>query len=206
MAPFDYLWLAHNGKIGPVEWITRDWRRHLYRYLWAMRYLDEDSVVLDLAAGSCYGSQMMAGLARQVYAVDRSLEAIVGYGLNVYFAPNVVYQAAPAEDFCPDCTFTHLVSFETLEHLTDPAEFLRRAAQEWIPNGTLLLSVPAYDDLSYNPYHKHYLPLPALRELIQVDFEIEKILGQADDGRITVLERAEAAYLVVAHPCPAAAP
>ncbi len=127
---------------------------HFRRYETALNYV-KDKRVLDIACGTGYGTQMLAlGGAKSVVGVDVSQES-VRYAQQTYQAPGVEFICANAEQFeCLD-PFETIISFETLEHLLHPDQFLQRLHRLLVPQGTLLLSVPLGETRHLDPYHLH---------------------------------------------------
>lgn len=141
---------------------TRDGirRDHVARYEWAAGRLIPGSRALDLACGIGYGSQLLAykGLVR-VLGVDRDGEAIQ-YARRHYRHQGVTYLEADAADPALDLgQHDAAVCFETIEHLDDPLELLKKL-REAAP--LLFVSVPNQDEhpwnASYKFHHRHYTP------------------------------------------------
>ena len=112
---------------------------HVYRYRFALPYV-QGRVALDVACGEGYGAASFraAGATRSI-GVDLSEDAVrharVRYGIEAIAAPG---EAVPLPDGCLDT----LVSFETIEHVPEPAAFLRECARLLRPGGTLVISSP----------------------------------------------------------------
>jgi len=67
--------------------------------------------------------------------------------------------------------FDRIVSFETIEHLERPREFLLRLRSALSADGLMILSVPrgmnpAYLDRPLNPYHVKEYSAPEILELV----------------------------------------
>lgn len=118
-----------NGERQVAPDVTGIRRDHVARYEFVASRLAPGSRVLDLACGVGYGSQILAKAGHTVTAVDASPEAIA-YAMEHYAHPNVTFVCATAEGFAPREAdrFDAVVSFETIEHLADPAPFLSRWA------------------------------------------------------------------------------
>ncbi|MBI3822098.1 MAG: class I SAM-dependent methyltransferase [Planctomycetes bacterium] len=127
---------------------------HVRRYEEAARSIGGKRV-LDIACGSGYGSQMLgrAG-AQQVVAVDLSAAAIA-YAQSHYAAAGVQFICANAEEFEWPERFDMAVSFETVEHLHEPARFLDRVHRLLVPGGTFQMSVPLGETRDIDPFHFH---------------------------------------------------
>jgi 2-polyprenyl-3-methyl-5-hydroxy-6-metoxy-1,4-benzoquinol methylase len=127
---------------------------HSRRYETASRYV-QGKRVLDIASGAGYGSQMLgvAG-ARAVVGVDISPET-VEYARKNYQTSSVEFVCANAEQFESQERFDVIVSFETIEHLHNPAKFLERIHNLLIPGGDLIMSVPLGETRHVDKYHLH---------------------------------------------------
>ena len=112
---------------------------HVYRYAFACRAA-EGKRVLDIACGEGYGAAALqkAGAA-QVIGVDISeevcLHARKKYGVDA--------RAGSAENIpFANSSFDLIVSFETIEHVRNPAAFLDECARVLQPGGRLIVSTP----------------------------------------------------------------
>lgn len=151
----------NNGErqVAPtVDGIRAD---HVARYRWAAQVLPPNSKVLDLACGVGYGSFILAEAGHVVLGVDRSPEAI-RYARNFYLKPDYTdFLCSDLEAFVSP--FTHvdaIICFETLEHLKNPGELLKRWTN-WAP--LLLASVPNEEAFPHNGqvlhHYRHYTPV-----------------------------------------------
>ena len=98
--------------------------QHIGRYIFASSYVDDKSV-LDVACGAGYGSNHLASVGAKIVAgLDRSLSAI-SYANAQYEGGNLSFVRGDAHKlpYLPR-SFDVCVSFETLEHLTEPGKFL----------------------------------------------------------------------------------
>ncbi len=129
---------------------------HVHRYRFAARYV-RGKRVLDIACGEGYGTAaLLKAGALNVIGVDVSIEACrhahKKYGIDA--------RVGNAENIpLPDGEFDVVVSFETLEHVPNPARFLDECVRVLAPKGILIVSTPNKDNYSYkaegeeNPYH-----------------------------------------------------
>jgi hypothetical protein len=148
----------NNGErqVAPVlSGIRRD---HVARYEFVASRLPKGSRVLDLACGIGYGSQLLAKAGHRVVAIDASPEAIA-YAEEYYSHPNVSYHCMAAEDLHVDevGAVDAVVSFETIEHLSEPGWFLMHWARH---AKTLYASVPNESVFPHGGrikfHHRHY--------------------------------------------------
>jgi 2-polyprenyl-3-methyl-5-hydroxy-6-metoxy-1,4-benzoquinol methylase len=150
---------------------------HLARYRWAAKYV-RGLHVLDVACGTGYGAGVLrAGGTVDVVSIDISADAL-NFGRARYDL-QAVRADAQALPFAAG-TFNAVVSFETIEHLRDPKQFLREVSRVLRGDGTLLLSTPnAEQGYRYNPYHLNEMTLAQLLELCLAEgFRALSILGQ----------------------------
>jgi SAM-dependent methyltransferase len=153
---------------------------HLKRYEFASPWVDQ-AEVLDAGCGVGYGSAFLARRARRVVGVDRSEEALE-YARAHYLEPNVEYVRADLLELpLPDRSFDVVCAFETIEHLDDPAAFLRTVARVLRPEGTLLVSTPRVDRTTYepeNPHHRLELSVMDFERLLTERFAAVELFGQ----------------------------
>jgi len=106
------------------------WQRYLYFRPWYV-----DAAVIDAASGEGYGINYASGFTSKALGVDIS-DAAVDHGRRRY--PHIEFEKGDVTTF--DYSGADLVtSFETVEHLEDPAAFL--AALSSCP-GAIVISTP----------------------------------------------------------------
>jgi SAM-dependent methyltransferase len=160
---------------GPSPWAAI----HRARYSFASA-LGVSGVVLDIACGSGYGSELLvAGGARVVVGMDRdgrALElassrcaAVRGDALDLPFDSGVV---------------DTVVTLETIEHLEDRVRFLGELRRVLRPGGTLILSTPnalytkPQNGRPRNPYHIHEYESDELQHEVERFFDVQHVYGQ----------------------------
>ncbi|HET9476074.1 MAG TPA: methyltransferase domain-containing protein [Dehalococcoidia bacterium] len=154
---------------------------HIVRYLFASR-LVEGKQVLDVASGSGYGSDILkAAGASQVIGLDRSEEA-VRYGAVRHASTKPDYLTADAEHLpLADSVFDVVVSFETIEHLPDPLQFLREIKRVLTPGGLFIVSTPNRGVfIEGNPWHLHEFTYEELKSALRAMFKHIETLSQDD--------------------------
>jgi 2-polyprenyl-3-methyl-5-hydroxy-6-metoxy-1,4-benzoquinol methylase len=125
--------MFHKGNITYGE--------HLGRYISVLEAI-RGKVVLDIAAGSGYGTKLMASEASSVYGVDIDADA-VAYAKKEYAAKNITYLQGsgteiPLDNDSVDC----VVSMETIEHIEDQEKFLEEVKRVLRPGGFVVISTP----------------------------------------------------------------
>ena len=126
---------------------------HVRRYQFATRFV-KGRRVLDVASGEGYGAYalQLAG-ASQVVGVDVSesvcQHASAKYGLDVRCSDAT---ALPLDDQSIDV----IVSFETIEHIPQPSDFLAECLRVLKGDGLLVISTPDRDVYSENGHHNEF--------------------------------------------------
>jgi len=161
--------------LGTPEWEAY-YANHLHRYCYAADFVREHKFrkVLDVACGVGYGAQWIATHSdAEVVAVDRDTDALLE-AKQTFAHPKVQF----TQDDCrelhevgADAQFDAVVSFETIEHLSDPECFLERCAALLRPGGWLMLSSPnapasSWEGKSDWVYHEREFTAVELEELL----------------------------------------
>jgi len=153
---------------------------HVVRYAFAAS-LCQGRRVLDVACGEGYGSYLLARAgAAAVVGVDLSAEAILAAEAR-FAAPGVRYLVGDAANLGALLTseppFDAVVSYETIEHVSDVDRFLDGIRTVLAPNGVVIISAPnepgPIGHCSANPFHRRTLTFEQFRTLT------ERHLGQA---------------------------
>lgn len=152
---------------------------HIVRYQ-AATDLVKGKVVLDIAAGSGYGTAELAQTAKMVYGVDLDEDA-VAYANKNYASKNITFiegsgTSIPLEENSVDV----VVSFETIEHIEAYEDFMREVVRVLKPDGLFILSTP--NDIEFpenNHYHVHEFEENELLKLVKKSFSNVKQYYQA---------------------------
>jgi 2-polyprenyl-3-methyl-5-hydroxy-6-metoxy-1,4-benzoquinol methylase len=166
-----------------------DLERHLTAYRFAATHAAGRSV-LDAGCGEGYGAALLAGVARRVVGVDRA-EAIAVAAAR-HRAPGLAFRAADLErlDGLGE-RFDLVLSFQVIEHLPDPAGFLRALAAVTAPGGALVVTTPnRLMSVSENPYHLREWTAPELLALAAPVLPGVRVLGVHASERVLAYERA----------------
>ena len=155
---------------------------HFHRYL-ATAEIVHDKRVLDMACGTGYGSHLLSKTAAEVVGLDISVEA-VAFAASRFSSPNLRYvqgdcTAPPFEDH----SFDTIVSFETLEHITNHDAFLDACKRLLKPGGALIISTPERGRYnaqlaSPNEHHLKELTEHEFHQLLKARFQNVCLAGQ----------------------------
>lgn len=155
---------------------------HLHRYAQALDIVG-DKVVLDIASGEGYGSNLLSGFAKQVIGVDVD-ENTVANAMIKYRKNNLQFLTGRAEAIpCDDNFFDVVVSFETIEHHDKHDEMMLEVRRVLKPGGLFIISSPDklfYSDKSgyKNPYHVKELYADEFKTLLRKYFKQTLFLRQ----------------------------
>jgi SAM-dependent methyltransferase len=152
---------------------------HVYRYRFALQFV-EGRRVLDIASGEGYGAAALMQAASAVTGVDINplvcQNATEKYGLTcvVGSAEKIPLSSASVEV---------VVSFETIEHVARPKEFLDECHRVLVPGGTLVISTPnkaLYNNSPgmANPFHCSELTENEFRSFLGARFGDIRLFGQ----------------------------
>jgi SAM-dependent methyltransferase len=91
-----------------------------------------------------------------------------------------------------DASFDAVVSFQVIEHVSAPREFLAECARVLRPGGRLILSTPNRLTFSRdgvcNPFHVYEFTARDLRGLVERSFAIERLCGTFHRARLRRIE------------------
>ncbi|MCZ6783885.1 MAG: class I SAM-dependent methyltransferase, partial [Proteobacteria bacterium] len=113
--------------------------------------LAADARVLDLGCGTGYGCARLAGVARDVVAVDRIAPDPSHRGERLHYVRSDLGGIPLAAE-----RFDLVLSFQVIEHLPDPGPYLDAIARVLRPGGTAVLTTPnLLLSERENPFHVH---------------------------------------------------
>lgn len=162
---------------------------HLNRYAITKSFC-ENKRVLDAACGEGYGSYLMKKWgANEVFGLDID-EDTIGKANKFFGSTGLKFQCHTVEKLpFPDCYFDMIVSFETIEHLDRPDEFLKEIRRVLKPGGTIVISCPNdpyyyKEDNVSNPFHKRKYTYFDFKELVEkyLGNNVDYFLAFAVDG------------------------
>jgi SAM-dependent methyltransferase len=147
--------LHYTERMVPEEAHARIFWEHVARYRFAKDFV-RGKRVLDIACGEGYGAAALSRAgASSTIGIDRSPE-VCDHARRKYRldARPGDAQAIPL----PDRSIDVVVSFETIEHVDDPAAFLDECARVLVLEGILIVSTPNRPVYSgegtQNPFHR----------------------------------------------------
>lgn len=176
--------LAWTGERYMPEIQGKIFYEHMHRYALCTDFV-KDKVVLDVACGEGYGSAMLARNAASVIGVDISHEAVkhaqaayASQAVNLQFL-----QGSASSLSLPSAHFDVVVSFETIEHLSEQEQMLDEIVRVLKPEGKLIISTPdrevyAKIDGGHNEFHVKELSGEEFRSLLTSRFTHVHMHGQ----------------------------
>lgn len=153
---------------------------HFFRYLKASDYIEDGDLVLDIACGVGYGTNMLSSEsnANSVIGVDIDAKTI-GYAEKAFSNQRTQFKCASALDrtLFQSESFNKIVSFETIEHVEEDEELVRNLYHWLNKEGMLIASVPNEEVFPFSkdevPYHvRHYTPDEFEKLLTSVGFTV----------------------------------
>ncbi len=169
-----------------VENIIQD--EHLIRYELAKTLVKNKNVV-DIASGTGYGTSILSNSgAKKVTGVDVSKEA-VKLASEKFQNENLEYTLGDAENLSfEDNSCDLVVSFETIEHLKNPNEFLSEVKRILVEGGQLLISTPNIEvSGNTNPYHLKEYTEDEFENILKKYFKIVKLMKQ-ENGMASMIK------------------
>lgn len=171
---------------------SRDTVEHLHRYCIVNSYI-ENKVILDIACGEGYGSNIMAATANFVHGVDIDASTVQS-AISKYRRPNLNYSVGNATSIpFDDNTFDVVVSFETIEHHDQHEEMISEIKRVLKPGGVVIISTP--DKLFYsdkakykNQFHIKELYKKEFSDLLAKYFSKHQLLTQQYSNGFSIIQ------------------
>lgn len=169
---------------------------HKHRYL-SVLPLVKEKVVLDIACGEGYGSNMLAKISAHVYAVDINPE-VIKHASKVYAdKKNLTFSMGSVENIpLPAESVDVIVSFETIEHINEEKQkkFLVEAKRVLKQGGLMIISTPDkknYTDRynQHNEFHVREMYKEEFVELLKAGFKHVNIFGQGLEVTSLILNK-----------------
>lgn len=147
---------------------------HLARYHFSIPHVR--GRVLDFASGSGYGTHIIAKACKneidEIVGVDFDLEALE-YARAAYYHPlSSFIEGNVTDPGLPEKLghFDTILSFETVEHVTDEKQFLANVYAMLKPEGIVILSTPFGKGRGVpcgSPFHVHQLTVKEFQGLFE---------------------------------------
>lgn len=155
------------------------YRQYVMRARFAATHVPHARRILDIACGSGYGAYHFARTNpnAEVIGADISGDALE-YARLAYQLPNLSFVYGDAFDLqYPTGHFDLVISFETIEHVTEGEAFLDELARVTATEGTFLCSTPHDDyDLPNTQHVRMYLPEELYTLLGERYHQVEELL------------------------------
>lgn len=161
-------------------------KEHMERYEFAKKYIAPGATVVDAACGTGYGSNVLADVAEKVIGLEISDHALSWANKN--YAANKTNLEFRKTDLnngidLPSSFCDVVISFETLEHITNQQKALSEFRRILKPGGTLIISSPDREVITdkahtENKFHIHELNKKEFADCVQKYFVLEELYGQ----------------------------
>jgi len=189
------FWLYDNKeeRMDATKLIFNESRRlfHLSRYEFASNYCSGKNVA-DIACGTGYGTKLLAikGEATSVIGIDICTEAIA-YATNEHSLPCVTYRkSSGTETGLESGTIDIIVSFETIEHISNDHDLIKEFYRILIPGGLLVCSTPNKWPIAIASHHVREYDRSSFITLLSSLFEIVGLYNQ-NSGDSSPFNRAQ---------------
>lgn len=160
------------------------WGEHVHRYEEILSHLKGSEVILDLACGTGFGSDILANhTTKTVIGGDIDKTAISECQM-IWSKKNLSFQVLDGTKLpFGEGYFDVIVSFETIEHTTQYQAMLREFFRVLKPEGVAFISTPNFVINSpsgkvTNPYHTQEFTYIELKNILSGIFPQVTIKGQ----------------------------
>jgi 2-polyprenyl-3-methyl-5-hydroxy-6-metoxy-1,4-benzoquinol methylase len=140
---------------------------HLERYHYAGKRLSP-GVIADIACGVGYGSNLLATIygkkISKIIGVDND-KAAIDYAKQNYSHPCIEFQQSDAFSFQSPVLFNTIISLETIEHLSNPEQFVQHLSSQLVQGGRFIASAPVTPSMDANPYHLQDFTVSSFKKL-----------------------------------------
>jgi SAM-dependent methyltransferase len=152
---------------------------HVKKYEFARAHVQ--GLVIDVACGVGYGTDLLAPSTLRVVGVEIAGEAIA-VARERYRKANAWFVQGDAEHLpFPDAVADAVTCFEGIEHFGDPETHLDEVERVLKPDGVYLVSTPhpdAHQHGEENPYHLHEFGPERFDSMLRARFADVTMLGQ----------------------------
>ena len=175
--------MEYSERIASME-LNPWYQEHIARYH-KLTDFELGAYVLDIACGSGYGTKFISTITKRALGVDQS-GATIAENRKIFSKNlNLDFQTGNAEQLSMATgSFSSVVSFETIEHLRKPKNFLSEIARVLQPDGLFFISTPnalitkPVNGIPKNPFHiKEFTP-DELHAVLSEHFQVISMFGQ----------------------------
>ena len=148
-----------------------------FHYELAKKYIKPHNVVLDVACGAGFGSQILASASKKVVGIDLDSD-VISIAKATFATRSVEFRQCDALNLPFTNVFDLVVAFEIIEHIS-PDDFLKQVHKALKANGLLCLSTPQ-NSLGRIPTTSDHIKEYSLSELlaiVQKYFDLVKVIG-----------------------------
>ncbi|MCF6318850.1 MAG: class I SAM-dependent methyltransferase [Proteobacteria bacterium] len=177
------LELEFTGERFTPECVREIWYEHYHRYAFAKNLVKEKNI-LDAACGEGYGSNLLSEYAVEVTGLDIDNSSIE-HAKKKYKRNNLTFVEGSCSQLpFEDDSFDVVVSFETLEHLSEQKQMLKEFKRVLNKDGILIISTPDkkhYSDATgfVNEYHVKELYKQEFKSLLDEHWKQQTWYAQA---------------------------
>jgi SAM-dependent methyltransferase len=164
--------VEHHDPVGGSDYLSL---QHLERYRFARDQLSAGQRALDIACGVGYGVAMLLERGCEAVGADYDLELVTQ--ARTIWQHNGFVQVDALEAAFQTGSFDAVVSFETIEHVSDDRRFLLEIDRVLRPGGTLIVSTPNIRYTTHPPYHRKEYEPEEFYELIRQHFSQVECYG-----------------------------
>ncbi len=147
---------------------------HLARYKFAAKFVRGKSV-LDIACGTGYGGPLLQNAGARSYCGVDIQDSLVSQASEKYGNDCISYVLGDVTSLDMSETYDVVISFETIEHVSDYRNALRCLRSAIRPGGKLLISspnrpitTPGATSLKSTPLNKYHTQEFTIDELVQL--------------------------------------
>lgn len=168
--------------------------RHICAYQFA-KDLVADKRVLDIGCGEGYGTYFLAGFAKEAIGIDYDV-SVVSFAQKKYKRENLEFYAVKAEE-CRALggKFDVVCSFQVIEHINEPREYLSNIKDLLSERGIFICSTCNKTDSSpnspvpLNKFHVREYLLDEFKLLLEGFFRKVEIYGLKRSRRLKIMRR-----------------
>jgi len=162
---------------------------HAGRYVFARDFIEENKVktVADISCATGYGTALLSAFSEKIIGIDNNEQYLKKAKKRKIKNAEFILHNFNDGVLSSDNKVDLVVSFETIEHIENTANFVESLKYMISKNGHLILSVPnpEYEEVDelgniVYPFHKHIFSKEEVIELFTKNgFELKDVYGQS---------------------------